>query len=70
MSDAASERAEAQEPAAHERDFLPAGSAKGGPAVELVPLPWPGISKIDCLLWAIALHRAAVSVRLTDGGSQ
>ena len=49
------------------RDFLPRGrSADDGVPVS----PWVALSKADCLLLALALHRAAVSARLSHKGSE
>jgi hypothetical protein len=30
-------------------------------------VPWPGLTRAECLLWAMALHRAAVAARLSAG---
>jgi hypothetical protein len=47
-------------------DFLPgAGSTPAADA--LSPSPWVVLSKAECVLWAIALHRAAVAARLSGG---
>jgi hypothetical protein len=49
------------------RDFLPGGRSAAG----VVPVsPWLALSKADCLLLALALHRAAVSARLCREGSE
>jgi hypothetical protein len=53
---------------ASSRDFLPGARPAAGP--EQPPSPWVGLSKVDCLLWAMALHRAAVAARLSGGGSE
>jgi len=46
-------------PGAH-RDFLPLGSKPRG---EVDPVPWSRLSRADCLLLAIALHRCAQAGR-------
>jgi hypothetical protein len=53
---------------ASSRDFLPGARPAGGP--EQPAAPWVELSKADCLLWAMALHRAAVAARLSGGGSK
>jgi hypothetical protein len=51
--------------AAASRDCLPAVRPADGP--ELAPVPWARLSRAECLLWALALHRAAVAARLSSG---
>jgi hypothetical protein len=46
-------------PGAH-RDFLPLGSKPRG---EVDPVPWSRLSRADCLLLAITLHRSVQSSR-------
>jgi len=50
--------------AAASRDFLPGARHV---AAHLPPAPWVELSKAECLLWAMALHRAAVAARLGGG---
>jgi hypothetical protein len=46
------------------RDFLT--GARHAPAHQ-PPAPWVELSKAECLLWAMALHRAALAARLGGG---
>ena len=47
-------------------DFL-SGAGSTPAADALSPSPWVVLSKAECVLWAIALHRAAVAARLSGG---
>jgi hypothetical protein len=51
------------------RDFLP-DARRDARAEQPRPQPWPGLSKAECMLWAIALHRAAVAARLSGGAKE
>jgi hypothetical protein len=55
----------AHDPVANPRDFLPRVQTVRTP--HLPPAPWPGLTRAECLLWAMALHRAAVAARLSAG---
>jgi hypothetical protein len=50
------------------RDFL--AGARLGVVPEQPPSPWAGLSKAECLLWAFALHRAALAERLSGRESK
>jgi hypothetical protein len=52
--------------ATQSHDFLPrARSTREAEAPS--PPSWVALSKAECVLWAIALHRAAVAARLSGG---
>jgi len=51
------------------RDFHPAPAPRPA-AGDIVPLPWIALTKADCVLWAIALHRAALAARLSNGADR
>lgn len=57
--------ASAMQPRGRSPEARPAAAAEAPP-----PLPWVALSKADCVLWAIALHRAAVAARLSGAGEK